>query len=58
MYNYSFKLTYNTSTDDNIYRNELMQVFDIKTYNGDIINDVINKEIIPCVKDHFNRFIR
>jgi len=53
MYNYSFKLTYNASTDDNIYRNELMQVFDIKTYNGDIINDVINKEIIPCVKDHF-----
>jgi len=53
MYNYSFKLTYNTSADDDIYRNELMRVFNIQTYDGDIINDVINKEIIPMLKGHF-----
>jgi len=53
MYNYSLKLTYNTSADDDIYRNELMQVFGIQTYNGEIINNVINKEIIPLGKNHF-----
>jgi len=53
MYNYSLKLTYNNSSDDNIYRNELMKVFNIETYNGDKINDTINKELIPLAKDYF-----
>ena len=53
MYNYSLKLTYNVSSDDDVYRNELMQVFGIQVYNGEIINNIINKEIIPLVKDHF-----
>jgi len=53
MYNYSFILTYNASSDDDIYRNELMQVFDIQTYNGIIINDVINNELLPLIKDYF-----
>jgi hypothetical protein len=53
MYNYSLKLTYNVSLDDDVYRNELMQAFGIQTYNGEIINNVINKEMIPLVKDHF-----
>ena len=34
MYNYSLKLTYNVSLDDDVYRNELMQAFGIQTYNG------------------------
>jgi hypothetical protein len=53
MYNYSLKLTYNITENDDIYRNELMQVFGIQTYNGEIINNTINKEIIPLVKTHF-----
>jgi hypothetical protein len=53
MYNYSLKLTYNNSSEDNIYRNELMKVFNIELYDGNAINDIINKELIPLVKDYF-----
>ncbi len=53
MYNYSLKLTYNTLDDDDVYRNELLQVFNITSYNGSSINNTINKELIPLIKHHF-----
>jgi len=53
MYNYSLKLIYNTLDDDDVYRNELMKVFGMHSYNGVTINNTINNELIPLVKDHF-----
>ena len=52
MYNYSLKLTYKASSDD-VYRDELMKVFNIESYDGNAINDTINKELIPLVRDYF-----
>ena len=53
MYNYSLKLTYRTSNDDDVYRDELMQAFDIQTYDSEVINNIINKELNPLLKDQF-----
>jgi len=35
MYNFSYKLTYNESSDDDVYRKELLDVFFLNEYNGD-----------------------
>ena len=41
MYNYSLKLTYNDSSEDDDYRDELLQAFSIKKYDDNIINKEI-----------------
>lgn len=52
MYNYSLNLTYYTSNDDDIYRKELLQVFNLQEYNNDIIiKNIIN--IIPIIDPYF-----
>jgi hypothetical protein len=30
-----------------------MEAFGIQIYNGDTINEIVNTELIPLVKDHF-----
>jgi len=53
MYNFNYKLTYNESDDDDVYRKELLDVFFLKEYNGEKINSTVNKIIKPLIKPHF-----
>ena len=53
MYNYSLKLTYNDSSEDDDYRDELLQAFSIKKYDDNIVNKEITDNIIPLVEPHF-----
>jgi len=53
MYDFTYKLTYNESSDDNVYRKELLDVFFLKEYNGDKINDTVNNLIKPLIQPHF-----
>ena len=51
MYNTNIELTYNTIDDlsgDTIYRKELLETFNLKTYNEDIIN--IQDELFEIIK--------
>ena len=40
MYDFTYKLTYNESDDDDVYRKELLDVFFLKEYNGDKIKSL------------------
>ena len=53
MYDFTYKLTYNESDDDDVYRKELLDVFFLKEYNGDKINDTVNNLIKPLIQPHF-----
>ena len=53
MYNFSYKLTYNESSDDDVYRKELLDVFFLNEYNGDKINLSVNNIIKPLINPHF-----
>ena len=53
MYNFNYKLTYNESDDDDVYRKELLDVFFLKEYNGEKINSTVNNIIKPLIKPHF-----
>ena len=50
MYKFNYKLTYNESDDDDVYRKELLDVFFLKEYNGEKINSTVNKIIKPLIK--------
>ena len=52
MYNYSLNLTYQLSDNDDIYRKELLQFFNLPEFDYDIINKYI-KNIICEVAPHF-----
>jgi len=54
MYNYSLQLCYRNDSQDTPYRDEMLQAFNIETYDEDVINSTIDLEIIPLVEDHFN----
>ena len=41
MYNYSLTLTYHNKDNDDIYRKELLQAFNLKEYDDDAISSVI-----------------
>ena len=53
MYHFSYKLTYNESPDDDLYRKQLLDVFFLKEYDGDKINNTVNNIIKPLIKPHF-----
>jgi len=52
MYNYSLKLTYHDMDSDDIYRKELLQVFNLKEYSDNAISEKI-KYIIPIIASRF-----
>ena len=45
MYNFNYNLTYNESDDDDVYRNELLEVFFLSKYDGEKINSSVR--ILP-----------
>ena len=51
MYDFTYKLTYNESDDDDVYRKELLDVFLLKEYNGDKINNTVNNIIKPLIQN-------
>lgn len=52
MYNYSLTLTYHNKDNDDIYRKELLQAFNLKEYDDDAISSVIDS-ILPIVVSSF-----
>jgi hypothetical protein len=53
MYNFNYNLTYNESDDDDVYRNELLEVFFLSKYDGEKINSSVNNIIKPLIKPYF-----
>ena len=53
MYHFSYKLTYNESPDDDLYRKQLLDVFFLKEYEKNKINNTVNNIIKPLIKPHF-----
>ena len=53
MYNHLLKLTYKNFKDDDIYRNEILAVFNLKKYDDDVISNEIKNNILPLVEPHF-----
>ena len=58
MYDFTYKLTYNESDDDDVYRKELLDVFLLKEYNGDKINNTVNNIIKPLIHPHFEEVFK
>ena len=54
MYNYSLELSYKNSDNDTIYRKELLEAFRLKEYDFDKITSILDTEIIPIIKNHFD----
>ena len=54
MYNYSLKLSYKKSDNDDTYRKELLKAMNLENYNNDDIFNVIKTEILPFVEPHFD----
>ena len=55
MYKFNYKLTYNKSEDDGVYRSELLHVFNLKNYDNIKIQKTIDEIIKPLISPHFNK---
>lgn len=52
MYNYSINVNYkNVEYNDDLYRKQMLEVFDLKEYNDDIINEKL-KQLYNKIKDN------
>ena len=60
VYNYEYSITYTANDDDNDkYQNDMLQVFNMESFDNDIINATINK-VYSLVKtnDDFLKIIK
>ena len=53
MYNHLLKLTYRNFENDDVYRNEILAVFNLEKYNDDFISNEIKNNILPLIEPHF-----
>ena len=53
MYNHLLKLTYRNFESDDVYRNEILAVFNLKKYDDDLISNEIKNSILPLIEPHF-----
>ena len=54
MYNYSLKLSYKQSDNDDTYRKEILKVMNLDKYDNKDIQNIIKTEIIPVLEPHFH----
>ena len=53
MYNYSLKLSYKQSDNDDTYRKEMLKAMNLDKYDNKGIQNIIKTEIIPVLEPHF-----
>jgi hypothetical protein len=54
MYNYSLKLSYKQSDNDDTYRKELLKAMNLEKYDSKNIQNIIKSEIISVIEPHFH----
>ena len=57
MYNYNLNLTYQKNSNDMVYQKELLEVFNIKNYNDNIMTKNI-EHLYEKVQNHFPEIIK
>ena len=57
-YNYLLNINYNNTENDDDYRKDLLNTFNLGSYNYKTISDVVDNEIIPLIRPYFGEIYK